>query len=83
MRTLIATALKNAKGIDIYCAAKKIDDRDLEKLKDHSEAELTAIGFTFIRLLSLEHPNIKGKAIFYEGHLDDMRRALQNMTIKN
>ena len=80
MRTLVATALKNAKGADIYCAAKKVNEHDIEKIKNHNEAELKAIGFTFIRLLSLEHSNVKGKAIFFEGHLDEMHRSLQTLS---
>jgi hypothetical protein len=42
-------------------------------------SELEEIGFTFINLTSPEYPNIRGKAIFFEGHLDEMGRALRSI----
>lgn len=79
MRTLIATTLSNAKGKDIYCTAKKLDDRYLKLLRNTERSVLEEMGFTFIKMISLEFPNIKGYAIFYEGHLDEMQRALRSL----
>jgi len=41
--------------------------------------DLEAVGFTFIKLLSLDFPNVKGYAIFFEGHVDDIMPALKSM----
>jgi hypothetical protein len=76
MRTLIATVMINSKDTGIYCTAKKVSDRDIDQIKNMSESSLKAIGFTIFPLLSLEQPGLKGKAIFYEGRLEDMRQAL-------
>ena len=35
------------------------------------------MGFTFIKLLSLDYPDVRGYAIFFEGHLDEMARVLK------
>lgn len=79
MRTLIATTLSNAKGKDVYCTARKIDDRCLKILRTTERSVLEDLGFTFIKMISLEYPNVKGYAIFYEGHLDEMERALNTV----
>jgi len=79
MRTLVATTLSNAKGRDIYCTARKINDRCLNILRTSEKSRLENLGFTFIKLISLEYPNVKGYAIFFEGHLDEMERALNNI----
>jgi len=41
--------------------------------------DLEAVGFTFIKLMSLEYPNVKGYAIFFEGHVNDIMPALRSM----
>lgn len=79
MRTLVATTLSNAKGRDIYCTARRIDDRYLKILRKIERPVLEDLGFTFIKMISLEYPNIKGYAIFFEGHLDEMERALNTI----
>lgn len=79
MRTLVATALANSKGNDVYCMARKLDDRYLKLLRNTERPILEELGFTFIRLVSLEYPNIKGHAIFFEGHMDEMHRALKSL----
>lgn len=78
MRTLVATALSNAKGKKVYCAARKVTDQQIDVIRNTPRPLLEEAGFTFIRMLSLESPNVRGDAIFYEGHLDDMARALKN-----
>ncbi|HWP97061.1 MAG TPA: hypothetical protein VN426_09420 [Syntrophomonadaceae bacterium] len=79
MRTLVATTLSNAKGKDIYCTARKIDERWLKIIRDTDRQTLEDLGFTFIRMISLEVPNIKGYAIFFEGHVSEMERALNTL----
>ncbi|MDD3889764.1 MAG: hypothetical protein PHT79_04345 [Syntrophomonadaceae bacterium] len=79
MRTLVATALSNAKGRDIYCAAQKVTDQQINILRNTSRQELISNGFTFIKLISLDYPNVKGYAIFFEGHLDEMNRSLKSI----
>jgi hypothetical protein len=79
MRTLVATALANSKGNDVYCTARKLDDRYMKLLRHTERPILEELGFTFIRLVSLEYPNIKGHAIFFEGHMDEMQRALKSL----
>jgi len=79
MRTLVATALYNSKGKEVYCTAKKISDQHMSYIRNTDRKELEAVGFTFIKLLSLEFPNVKGYAIFFEGHVDDIMPALKSM----
>jgi len=79
MRTLVATALANAKGRDIYCAARKISDEQIAIIRDTSRKTLEEAGFTFIKLLSLDYPDVKGHAIFFEGHLNEMSRVLNSI----
>lgn len=79
MRTLVATTLINDKGKEIYCMARKVTDQQINILRNTSRDELEAAGFTFIKMLSLEYPNIKGNIIFYEGHLDEMTKTLKNI----
>jgi hypothetical protein len=38
---------------------------------------LEEAGFTFIKMLSLEYPNVRGYAVFFEGHYDEMVKALK------
>lgn len=79
MRTLVATVLQNAKGRDIYCAPKKISSNDLDVLRSTPRAVLEEEGFTFIKLVSLEVEGVRGHAIFYEGHMDEMGRTLKQI----
>lgn len=79
MKTLVATILQNSKKKDIYCTAKKVSPRDIEQIKDLSRPELEELGFEFIRILSLEYPDVKGFVLFYNGHLDEMSRALRQL----
>ncbi len=79
MRTLVATILQNSKKKDIYCTAKKVSPRDIEQIKDLSRPELEELGFEFIRILSLEYPDVRGYVLFYNGHLDEMSRALRQL----
>ncbi len=79
MRTLVATALLNSKGKEIYCTAKKITDKHMSYIRNSDRKDLEAAGFTFIKLLSLDFPNVKGYAIFFEGHFDDIMPALKSM----
>lgn len=79
MRTLVATALYNSKGKEVYCTAKKISDQHLTYIRNSSRQDLEEAGFVFIKMLSLEVPNVKGYAIFYEGHVNDIMPALKAM----
>lgn len=79
MRTLVGTIMINAKEKNIYCKAGKVSESDLKTIRETSQAELEKIGFTFIKLISLEYPGVKGQAIFFEGHLDEMTRALKEI----
>ncbi|CFX56502.1 Uncharacterized [Syntrophomonas zehnderi OL-4] len=82
MRTLVATTLVNSKGKEIYCTAKKITDKHMEYIRNLSRQELEDIGFVFIKMISLEFPNVKGHAIFFEGHVDDIMPALKSLQVK-
>ena len=82
MRTLVATILQNSKKKDIYCTAKKISARDIEQIKDLSRPELESLGFEFVRILSLEYPDVKGYVLFFNGHADEMSRALHQLNKK-
>jgi hypothetical protein len=77
MRTLVATSLANAKGRDVYCAARKVSDQQIAIIRNTSRQQLEDMGFTFIKLLSLDYPDVRGYAIFFEGHLDEMSRVLK------
>ncbi len=79
MRTLVATVLSNNKGNDIYCAARKVSEKQINTIRLSTHKQLEEAGFTFIKMLSLEYPNIKGYAIFYEGHLNEMNRNLKTL----
>lgn len=79
MRTLVATALSNAKGKDVFCTARKVTDEQLHIIRNNRKEQLEAAGFTFIKMLSLEYPNVKGYAIFFEGHYDEMAKTLRNL----
>jgi len=82
MRTLVATILQNSKKKDIYCTAKKISSRDIDQIRDLSRPELEELGFEFVRILSLEYPDVKGYVLFYNGHADEMSRALRQLSKK-
>jgi hypothetical protein len=79
VRTLVATALFNSKGKEVYCTAKKITDQHMNYIRNSERKDLEAVGFTFIKMLSLEFPNVKGYAIFFEGHVNDIMPALKSM----
>lgn len=79
MRTLVATMMSNSKGKNIFCSASKVSEQQMRIIRNTDWSELEELGFTFLNLASPEYPNIKGKAIFFEGHLDEMRRALKNI----
>lgn len=79
MRTLVATILMNGKGKEILCSVKKVSDRDLETIRSVEKSMLEEVGFTFIKLISLEVEGVRGYAIFFEGHLDEMARTLKNL----
>lgn len=79
MRTLVATVLSNSKGKNIYCAAKKVGDQQISTIRNSDRKQLTDAGFTFIKLLSLEYPDVRGYAIFFEGHVDEMNQALKSI----
>ena len=82
MRTLVATTMYNSKGKEVYCTAKKITDKHLDFIRNTDRKALEDIGFVFIKMLSLDYPNVKGNAIFFEGHVDDILPALKSMDIK-
>ncbi|HNX29242.1 MAG TPA: hypothetical protein PKN87_07490 [Syntrophomonadaceae bacterium] len=79
MRTLVGTIMTNAKEKNIYCKVSKVTESQLKIIRDISQAELEQIGFTFIKLISLDYPDVKAQAIFFEGHLDEMSRSLKEM----
>jgi len=79
LRTLVATALLNSKGNEIYCTAKKITDKHMDYIRNSERRDLESAGFVFIKMLSLDYPNVKGYAIFFEGHVDDIMPALKSM----
>jgi len=82
MRTLVATTMYNSKGKEVYCTAKKITDKHLDYIRNTDRQALEDIGFVFIKMLSLDYPNVKGNAIFFEGHVDDIMPALKSLDIK-
>lgn len=82
MRTLVATTLINSKGKEIYCTAKKITDKHMDYIRNMDRKELENIGFVFIKMMSLDYPNVKGYAIFFEGHVDDIMPALKSLDVK-
>lgn len=79
MRTLVATALSNAKGKDVFCTANKVTDQQIKIIRNSNRKDLEELGFTFIKMLSLDYPNVKGYAIFYEGHYDEMAKVLRSI----
>lgn len=79
MRTLVATTLINSKGKEIYCTAKKITDKHMDYIRNTDRKSLEEIGFVFIKMISLDYPNVKGNAIFFEGHVDDIMPALKSL----
>ncbi|SHG48778.1 hypothetical protein SAMN02745221_00318 [Thermosyntropha lipolytica DSM 11003] len=79
MRTLVATALYNSKGREIYCITPKVTADQLKTLRSLSREQLEDAGFTFINIISPEFHNIKGHAIFFEGHLDEMGKVLKSL----
>ena len=79
MRTLVATIMTNAKEKNIYCKVSKVTEAQLKIIRETSQAELEDLGFTFIKLISLDYSDVKAQAIFFEGHLDEMARALKEL----
>lgn len=79
MRTLVGTVISNNRGKRIYCSAGKVNENQIRIIRNTPQSELEQLGFTFIKLLSLEYPEVRGQAIFFEGHLDEMERALKDM----
>jgi hypothetical protein len=49
MRTLVATALSNAKGKDIFCTARKVTDQQIRVIRSIPRHRLEEEGFTFIK----------------------------------
>ena len=82
-RTLIATALYSTKGKEIYCTTKKVTDEHLRIIKNTSREELEDAGFTFINLVSTDFSNVRGYAIFFEGHTDEMTKVLKRSCANN
>lgn len=78
-RTLVGTVLYGSKGKEIYCTAKKITDYHVNQLKATDREILEENGFTFISLSSPEYKNIKGYAIFFEGHIDEMSKVIKSI----
>lgn len=81
-RTLVATALYSSKGKEIYCTTPKVSDEQLRIIKNTPKEDLEKLGFTFIALSSTDFHNIKGYALFFEGHMNEMNRILKNKVIK-
>lgn len=77
MKTLVATMLRNAKEKDIYCFTRRLTESDMERIRHESRETLETLGFEFVRLISLDVEGVKGFAIFYPGHLDEMSRSLK------
>lgn len=75
-RTLVATVLYSTKGREIYCKSNQINDQQLGLLRNKNRSELEDAGFTIVNLVSPDFPNVRGYAVFYEGHTDEMIRAL-------
>jgi hypothetical protein len=69
--------MHNGKGKEVYCSAKKVSDHEIDAIRDIDRKTLEDVGFTFIKFISLEVEGVRGYAIFYEGHLDDMSRTLR------
>lgn len=82
MRTLVATTLINSKGKEIYCTAKKITDKHMDYIRNTDRKSLEEIGFVFIKMISLDYPNVKGNAIFFEGHVNDIMPALKSLNVR-
>ncbi|HZK86740.1 MAG TPA: hypothetical protein VFC40_02105 [Syntrophomonas sp.] len=79
MRTLVATTMFNSKGKEVYCTAKKITDKHMDYIRNTDRKSLEEIGFVFMKMISLDYPNVKGNAIFFEGHTDDIMPALRSL----
>lgn len=82
MRTLIATIMTNNKGREIYCWNRKVREKDSHVLRNTPQKLLEEKGFTFIRMISLEYPNIAGSAVFFEGHLDEIPRVIKDLEME-
>ena len=77
MRTLVATTLANAKGKDIYCAAEKLANSRYLLFVIPADRSWKSWVLHLLNSL-LDYPNVRGYAIFFEGHLDEMGRILKN-----
>jgi len=51
----------------------------MDYIRNSERRDLESAGFVFIKMLSLDYPNVKGYAIFFEGHVDDIMPALKSM----
>lgn len=80
VRTLVATVLYSSKGKKIYCRSNQINDQQLSVMKQQSNADLENAGFTFIDLFSADYANIKGYAIFFEGHANELSKVLNSFS---
>ncbi len=78
-RTLVATALYSSKGKEIYCTTRKVGDEQLRIIKNTPKEDLEELGFTFVNLQSPDFHNVKGYALFFEGHMDEMNRLLKGV----
>jgi hypothetical protein len=79
-RTLVATVLYTSKGKKIYCRSNQINDHQLSVMKRQNNADLEDKGFTFIDLFSADYANIKGYAVFYEGHANELSKLLGSLS---
>lgn len=78
-RTLVATVLYNAKGKKIYCKSNQINDQQLSNMKATENRALEERGFTFVNLVSPDYANVRGYAVFYEGHADELGKILNTL----
>ncbi|NLJ72346.1 MAG: hypothetical protein GX333_04980 [Syntrophomonadaceae bacterium] len=78
-RTLVATALYSSKGKEIYCTTPKVSNEQLRIIKNTPKEELEEVGFTFINLSSQDYHNIRGYALFFEGHINEMNHLLKQL----
>jgi len=80
VRTLVATVMYSSKGKKIYCRSNQISDQQLSVMKRQSDMDLENAGFTFIDLTSRDFANVKGYAIFFEGHANELSKALNSFS---
>ncbi len=51
----------------------------MDYIRNYDRKTLEEIGFVFIKMMSLDYPNVKGHAIFFEGHINDIMPALKSL----